>query len=168
MLHVDKIFFWWIKYFKKIIRLNRSQEPYNEKSFEKIKWLKSLQKAEVDLEPVQASTMELFCEYTYRLYIFVIWLHHRSSAGLYIGLWKYWNFQSEAKVEQIIMIVTTHSVSCFWVNLETAYIGQCTSVTDITHFDKLCLTIRVLLCILKGFLLSLGIFFLWASFKGML
>ena len=27
-----------------------------------------------------------------------------------MGLWKYWNFQSEAKFEQIIAIVTTHSV----------------------------------------------------------
>ena len=48
----------------KIIRLNRFQEPYNEKSFKKIKRLKSLQKAEVYLEPMRASTMELFCEYT--------------------------------------------------------------------------------------------------------
>ena len=40
-------------------------------------------------------------------------LHHRSSTGLYIGLWKYWDFKSEAKIEQIIAIVTTHSVSCF-------------------------------------------------------
>ena len=39
-------------------------------------------------------------------------LHHRCSTRLYIGLWKYWNFQSEAKVEQIIAIVTTRSVSC--------------------------------------------------------
>ena len=30
----------------------------------KIKRLKSLQKAEVYLEPMRASTMELFCEYT--------------------------------------------------------------------------------------------------------
>ena len=52
------------KYLKKIIRLNRFQGPYNEKSFKKIKCLKSLQKAEVYLEPMQASTMELFCEYT--------------------------------------------------------------------------------------------------------
>ena len=56
-------------------------------------------------------------------------------------------------------IVTTHSISCFRVNLETAYIEQCISVTDITHLDRLCVTILVLLCILKGFLLSLGIFF---------
>ena len=53
-----------MKYFKKIIRLNRFQEPYNEKSFKKIKRLKSLQKAEVYLEPMRASTMELFCKYT--------------------------------------------------------------------------------------------------------
>ena len=44
----------------------------NKDTFEKIKRLKSLQKAEVYLEPMRASTMELFCEYTYRLYIFVI------------------------------------------------------------------------------------------------
>ena len=30
----------------------------------KIKHLKSLRKAEVYLEPMRASTMELFCEYT--------------------------------------------------------------------------------------------------------
>ena len=47
-----------------MIRLNRFQEPYNENSFIKIKRLKSLQKAEVYLEPMRASTMELFCEYT--------------------------------------------------------------------------------------------------------
>ena len=40
-------------------------------------------------------------------------LHHRSLTGLYIGLGKYWDFQSVAKVEQIIAIVKTHSVSCF-------------------------------------------------------
>ena len=40
-------------------------------------------------------------------------LHHRSSTRLCLGLWKYWDFKSEAKVEQIIAIVTTHSVSCF-------------------------------------------------------
>ena len=33
--------------------------------------------------------------------------------GLYIGLWKYWNLQSEAKVELIIANVTTCSVFCF-------------------------------------------------------
>ena len=79
------------------LRLNRFQESYtqpaftcskltietlkkvwnmfkvnNKDTFEKIKRLKSLQKAEVYLEPMRASTMELFCEYTYRLYIFVI------------------------------------------------------------------------------------------------
>ena len=31
---------------------------------------------------------------------------------LYIGNPKYWNFQSEAEVEQITATVTTHSVSC--------------------------------------------------------
>ena len=82
-----------------------------------------------------------------------------------MGLWKYWNFQSEVKVEQIIAVVATHSVSCFWVNLETAYIGQCISLTDITILDRLCVTIRVLLCILKVFLFSLGIFLPWASFN---
>ena len=53
------------KYFLKIIILNRFQEPYNEKSIKKIKRLKSLfQKAEMYLEPMRASTLELFCEYT--------------------------------------------------------------------------------------------------------
>ena len=32
--------------------------------FKKIKRLKSLQKAKVYLEPMRASTMDLFCEYT--------------------------------------------------------------------------------------------------------
>ena len=40
-------------------------------------------------------------------------LHHRSLTGLFMGLWKYWGFQSDAKVEQIIAIVSTHSVSCY-------------------------------------------------------
>ena len=52
-----------MKYFKKITRLNRFQQPYNEKSLKK-KRLKSLQKVEVYLEPMRASTMDLFCEYT--------------------------------------------------------------------------------------------------------
>ena len=49
------------KYFKKIIRLNRFQDSYNEKYFKR---LESLQKAEAYLEPMRTSTMELFCEYT--------------------------------------------------------------------------------------------------------
>ena len=51
-------------------------------------------------------------------------LHHRSSTGLYIGLWKYWDFQSEAKAEQIIAIVTAHSVSCF------------VFISPLSHFDR--------------------------------
>ena len=50
--------------YKKIITLNRFQEPCNTKYFKEIKRLKSLQKAELYLEPKRASTMELFCEYT--------------------------------------------------------------------------------------------------------
>ena len=38
---------------------------------------------------------------------------HRCSTGLYAGFRKYWNLQSEAKVEQVIAIVTTRSISCF-------------------------------------------------------
>ena len=53
-----------VKYFKKIITLNKFLESYNVKSFKEIKRLKSLQKAEVYLEPKRACTMELFCEYT--------------------------------------------------------------------------------------------------------
>ena len=86
------------KCFKKIIRLNRFQEPYNEKSFKKIKRFKSLQKAEVYLEPMRLNDF-IFSQY-------------KIFTRLYIGLWKYWDFQSEAKVEQIIAIVTMHSVSC--------------------------------------------------------
>ena len=43
-------------------------------------------------------------------------LNHRHSTRLYIGLWKYWNFQREAEVEQIIAIATTPSVSCSYKN----------------------------------------------------
>ena len=43
-------------------------------------------------------------------------LHHRCSTGLYKGLR---SFQSEAKAEQIIAIVKTHSVSCFCINAES-------------------------------------------------
>ena len=39
-------------------------------------------------------------------------LHQRSSTGLHIGFRKYRNFQNEAKVEQIITIVTMCTVSC--------------------------------------------------------
>ena len=59
-----------------------------------------------------------------------------------------------------------HHVNHFWVNLGTAYIGQCISVTDITHLDRLCVTIRVLLCILKGCLLSLGFPFFGHPLRG--
>ena len=48
--------------------------------------------------------------YTSGFTIFAKKLHHKCSTGLYIGLWKCWNFQREAKLEQIIAIVTTHSV----------------------------------------------------------
>ena len=44
-------------------------------------------------------------------------LHHRCSTGLYVGLRKFWNFQSEAKLEQIIAIVTTHSIFLFCFTL---------------------------------------------------
>ena len=52
-----------------------------------------------------------------------------------------------------------HHVNYFRFNLGTACI---------THLGRLRITIRVLLCILKGFLLPLGTFFLWASFKEIL
>ena len=48
-----------VKYFKKITDF-RSHKVH----FKEIKRLKSLQKAEVYLEPKRTSTMELFCEYT--------------------------------------------------------------------------------------------------------
>ena len=49
-----------VRYLKKN---KRFQEPLNVKYFKEIKRLKSLQKAEVYLEPKIASTMELFCEH---------------------------------------------------------------------------------------------------------
>ena len=36
--------------------------------------------------------------------------------GLYIGLQKYGDFQSETKVKQIIVTVTAGSISCFNLN----------------------------------------------------
>ena len=51
-------------------------------------------------------------------------LHHISSTGLYIGLWKHWNFQSEAKEEQIIAIIKTRSISC-WSLLKHVKIIKC-------------------------------------------
>ena len=53
-----------VKYFEKIIILNRFQQPKNVKYLKEMKRAKSLQKAVVYLEPKQASTMEFFCEYT--------------------------------------------------------------------------------------------------------
>ena len=46
--------------------------------------------------------------------LFLQKLHHRCSTGFYIGLRKFWNFQSEAKLEQITAIVTTLSVFLFY------------------------------------------------------
>ena len=51
-----------VKYYKKITK--KFQESYNVKYFKEIKRLKSPQKAEAYSEPKQASTMELFNEYT--------------------------------------------------------------------------------------------------------
>ena len=48
------------------------------------------------------------------IYLTAYYFRNISSiihARLSYGLWKYWNFQSEVKVEQIIAIVTTRSVS---------------------------------------------------------
>ena len=54
-----------LKEVKKVLsRNNRFQESYNVKYFKEINRLKSPQKAEAYLEPKQASTMELFYEYT--------------------------------------------------------------------------------------------------------
>ena len=79
------------------------------------KRLKSLQKAELYLEPMRASTMEIFFVNILNGLCFcnassIIDL--RLGYMLYVGLWRYWDFQSEVKVEQIIAIVMTHSVSC--------------------------------------------------------
>ena len=90
-------------------RNNRFQESYNVKYFKEIKWLKNLQKAEAYLEPKQASTMNLY----YEIYLTAYYFRDKSSVievRLGQDLWKYWNFQNEAKLEQIIAIVTTHSV----------------------------------------------------------
>ena len=54
-----------LKEVKKVLQRNNTfQGPYNVKYFKEINRLKSPQKAEAYLEPKQASTMELFYEYT--------------------------------------------------------------------------------------------------------
>ena len=62
------------------------------------------------LEPKRACPKEFFREYTQCLAVSTIKAPYRCSTGLYRGHLKYSNFQSEAKVEQIIAIVTTRSV----------------------------------------------------------
>ena len=52
----------------------------------KIKRLKSLQKAEVYLEPTRASTMELFVNILKGFIFSQYKLYYRSSTGLYISL----------------------------------------------------------------------------------
>ena len=52
-------------------------------------------------------------EFSLWIYLTTYYFRNRCSTGLYTGLGKYWNFQSEAKVEQIIEIITTRSVFCF-------------------------------------------------------
>ena len=52
----------------------------------KIKRLKSLQKAEVYLEPTRASTMELFVNILNGFIFSQYKLYYRSSTGLYISL----------------------------------------------------------------------------------
>ena len=74
------------------------------KYFKERKHLKSLQKPEAYLEPKQASTMELFVNILNDLLFSQQKLHHRC----------YLNFQSQAKVEQIIAIDTTCSVPCYF------------------------------------------------------
>ena len=66
------------------------------------------------LEPKQTSMMELFLW----IYLTVYYFCNKSSVidvpcsiiVVRLGLRKYWNFQSEAKLKQIVAIVTTHSV----------------------------------------------------------
>ena len=76
--------------------------------------MRSLQKAWAYLEPKQASTMESFLV---NILIGLLFsqkkLYHKCSVGLDIGLRKYWIYQGEAKVEQVIAIVTKGSVSGF-------------------------------------------------------
>ena len=78
--------------------------------------------------------MELFCECIKRLTIFAI---KAPSTGLYINLQKYWNFQSEAKVEQIITIVTTRSfVEIYEIYVLSAQLAwtQLTLQNHLNHF----------------------------------
>ena len=52
-------------------------------------------------------------EFSLWIYLTTYYFLNRYSTGLYTGLGKYWNFQSEAKVEQIMAIVTTRSFFLF-------------------------------------------------------
>ena len=80
-------------------RNNRFRESYNVKYFKEIKHLKSPQKAEASLEPKQASTMELFCEYTLNITVKAYYFRNKSSTiDVLLGyIWPpkiYLNFQS--------------------------------------------------------------------------
>ena len=58
---------------------------------------------------------------------------------IYICLRKYWNFQSEAKVEQIIAIVTARSVSCFCCYCYYFYplfLSHAKAIISITHWEN--------------------------------
>ena len=97
------------------MRLNRFQGPYNEKSFKKIKRFEESSKSR-GVFRTHASIYDgaFMWMYLTALYFCSISSIIVPSTGLYIGLWKYWDFQSEVKVEQIIAIVTTHSVCCYF------------------------------------------------------
>ena len=74
--------------------LLRFQEPYNA-------YKTSLQKERLIWNPSEHLPWSFHVNIVNRLLFSQYKLHHRCSTGLYMGLW---NFQSEAKLEQIVLI----------------------------------------------------------------
>ena len=93
-----------VKCFKEMKGLNSFKEV---KNLEEMKGLESLQvKAEAYLEPKRASMMELFfVNLVNGLQFLQNKLHHMCSTPFLIDL-------TTAKVEEIIVTVTTRSISC--------------------------------------------------------
>ena len=90
-------------------------------------------------------------------------LHHRCSTELYIDLWKYWDFQREAKVEQIIAIVTTHSVSCL---KKESKVSLNKKVVFVFHtIFRLNIIKQIIYCIIYKCLFSLFVLFFFISFS---
>ena len=122
-----------VKYFKE---LNKFQESLLWcKILERNKTLKKFSKSRVVFR-TQASIRDGAFLWIYlRLTIFAI---KAPSQMLYIDLRKYWNLQSQAKLEQIVAIVTTHNVFLLifksWPLIKQNKIGKQTYKVDFSVF----------------------------------